>query len=190
MWLLIVEAWLQSQDSPYGTCDRQWHWAGFSQSTSLFPSYHSTCVLFSQPSFEADKIGPNAAYAPRDPVLPHNNIIIMFSLHFICSTTGNANKFYYYSVIQRQDIVQLWNVFCFIFQYVHFLSHCHADHIVGLTSTWRLPVYTTHFNAWMLKNKFKVSLTHFDLVVVHLVFGKTSIIGPSVCSEKNVPVTS
>jgi hypothetical protein len=42
----------------------------------------------------------------------------------------------------------------------------------------------------MLKNKFKVSLTHFDLVGVHSVFGKRSVIGPSVYSGKNMPVNS
>jgi hypothetical protein len=33
---------------------------------------------------------------------------------------------------------------------------------VGLSSTWRLPIYTTHFNAWMLKNKFRVRYIAFS----------------------------
>ncbi|XP_069689365.1 uncharacterized protein [Periplaneta americana] len=42
-------------------------------------------------------------------------------------------------------------------KYIHFLTHCHADHTVGLTSTWRFPIYTSLFNAWMLKTKFKIN---------------------------------
>jgi hypothetical protein len=39
---------------------------------------------------------------------------------------------------------------------------------VGLSSTWRLPIYTTHFNAWMLKNKFKVRYNAFSDTLIFL----------------------
>ncbi|XP_066981287.1 5' exonuclease Apollo-like [Macrobrachium rosenbergii] len=35
-----------------------------------------------------------------------------------------------------------------------FLSHLHADHMEGLTSSWRLPIYTSETNAALLKLKF------------------------------------
>jgi hypothetical protein len=63
--------------------------------------------------------------------------------------------------------------------------------MVGLTSTWRLPIYTTEFNAWMLKNKFKVSLTHFDSVVVHSFLWKNIYYGSlSLFWKKNMSVIS
>ncbi|KAK4326663.1 hypothetical protein Pmani_002822 [Petrolisthes manimaculis] len=38
-----------------------------------------------------------------------------------------------------------------------FLTHLHADHTQGLTSSWRLPIYTSPTNAVLLKHKFKLS---------------------------------
>jgi hypothetical protein len=39
---------------------------------------------------------------------------------------------------------------------------------VGLSSTWRLPIYTTHLNAWMLKKKFRVRYNAFSDVFTFL----------------------
>jgi hypothetical protein len=63
--------------------------------------------------------------------------------------------------------------------------------MVGLTSTWRLPIYTTNFNAWMLKNKFKVGLTRFDFVVVHSILWKNIYYGSlSLFWKINMSITS
>jgi len=50
---------------------------------------------------------------------------------------------------------------------------------VGLSSTWRLPIYTTHFNAWMLKNKFRVMYNAFSVSFNFL---------KELCSGGEVPV--
>ncbi|XP_005105971.1 5' exonuclease Apollo [Aplysia californica] len=34
--------------------------------------------------------------------------------------------------------------------YIHFLTHLHGDHIVGLTSSWKRPIYCSQFTADML----------------------------------------
>ena len=34
--------------------------------------------------------------------------------------------------------------------FVFFLTHLHGDHIVGLTSTWRYPIYCSEFTAELL----------------------------------------
>jgi hypothetical protein len=55
---------------------------------------------------------------------------------------------------------------------------------VGLSSTWRLPIYTTHFNAWMLKNKFRVRYNTYVTLLKEPCF----IDFVFVCSGGEVPV--
>lgn len=46
-------------------------------------------------------------------------------------------------------VVDLWNKHCHG-QLIHFLSHIHGDHIVGLTSTWMKPIYCSQLTAEIL----------------------------------------
>lgn len=40
---------------------------------------------------------------------------------------------------------------------IHFLTHLHGDHIVGLTSSWQRPVYCSKFTATLLESEYGVS---------------------------------
>ncbi|XP_069689372.1 5' exonuclease Apollo-like isoform X5 [Periplaneta americana] len=85
-------------------------------------------------------------------------------------TVVTCNKLYIFTAVNiRKEYPRnmnghlLFNMICVDYwkrytdKYIHFLTHCHADHTVGLTSTWRFPIYTSLFNAWMLKTKFKIN---------------------------------
>lgn len=53
-----------------------------------------------------------------------------------------------------------------------FLTHLHADHIKGLTSTWSRTVYTSPFNAWLLplrRNVKPILLKEVELNVTHTI---------------------
>lgn len=55
---------------------------------------------------------------------------------------------------------------------IFFLSHFHSDHIVGLTSSWFLPIYTSEITAKLLVGKLKInsSLIHeLELNKEHLI---------------------
>ncbi|CAL1543875.1 unnamed protein product, partial [Lymnaea stagnalis] len=40
---------------------------------------------------------------------------------------------------------------------IHFLTHLHGDHIVGLTSSWNKPIYCSNISAELLKSKYGIS---------------------------------
>ncbi|XP_067134055.1 5' exonuclease Apollo-like isoform X1 [Centruroides vittatus] len=42
---------------------------------------------------------------------------------------------------------------------IFFLSHFHSDHIVGLTSSWSFPIYTSEITAKLLVGKLKINST-------------------------------
>ncbi|KAE8749599.1 hypothetical protein FOCC_FOCC003587 [Frankliniella occidentalis] len=53
-----------------------------------------------------------------------------------------------------------------------FLTHLHADHIKGLTSTWSRIIYTSPFNAWLLpmrRNVKPMLLKEVELNVTHTI---------------------
>ncbi|XP_034246942.1 pneumococcal serine-rich repeat protein-like isoform X2 [Thrips palmi] len=53
-----------------------------------------------------------------------------------------------------------------------FLTHLHADHISGLTSTWSRTIYTSPFNAWLLpmrRNVKQILLKEVELNVTHTI---------------------
>ncbi|KAK3930862.1 5' exonuclease Apollo [Frankliniella fusca] len=53
-----------------------------------------------------------------------------------------------------------------------FLTHLHADHIKGLTSTWSRMIYTSPFNAWLLpmrRNVKPMLLKEVELNVTHTI---------------------
>ncbi|CAL1543874.1 unnamed protein product, partial [Lymnaea stagnalis] len=51
----------------------------------------------------------------------------------------------FWKIKGRQDIL------------VHFLTHLHGDHTIGLTSTWNKPVHCSSFTAELLKSKYGIS---------------------------------
>ncbi|XP_068250992.1 5' exonuclease Apollo-like [Palaemon carinicauda] len=51
--------------------------------------------------------------------------------------------------------VDFWKISLAQQAQLFFLSHLHADHMEGLTSSWRFPIYTSETNAALLKHKFK-----------------------------------
>ncbi|XP_063867069.1 5' exonuclease Apollo-like isoform X1 [Scylla paramamosain] len=66
-----------------------------------------------------------------------------------------------------------------------FLTHLHSDHIEGLTSSWRLPLYTSPITALLLKNKFKLP----DSVVHELEVGHSFLIPLDEGSNNTITVT-
>ncbi|XP_047737970.1 5' exonuclease Apollo isoform X2 [Hyalella azteca] len=76
-----------------------------------------------------------------------------------CHQSGNG------MVIPGTPIaIDFWNVILKPQAKVFFLTHCHSDHLEGLTSTWRQPIYTTSFNAHWLAKKRKIALATFIIV--------------------------
>ncbi|XP_042205403.1 5' exonuclease Apollo-like, partial [Homarus americanus] len=66
-----------------------------------------------------------------------------------------------------------------------FLTHLHADHIQGLTNTWRLPIFTSPVNARLLEHKFKLPKSIFRELEV----GETHLIPLDVNWDYTISVT-
>ncbi|KAG0716148.1 5' exonuclease Apollo [Chionoecetes opilio] len=66
-----------------------------------------------------------------------------------------------------------------------FLTHLHADHIEGLTSSWRLPIYTSPVTALLLKNKMKIP----DSVIREVEIGQSYLIPLSEGGNSTITVS-
>lgn len=61
---------------------------------------------------------------------------------------------------------------CFSYTSIFFLSHMHADHTAGLTSSWNQPIYCSETSARMLQHKFNIAsqlLRPLEVNVAHMI---------------------
>ncbi|KAI8744479.1 5 exonuclease Apollo [Biomphalaria glabrata] len=52
--------------------------------------------------------------------------------------------------------IDSWRIKTTTVEYIHFLTHIHSDHTVGLTSTWQKPIYCSEITAYLLIERYGV----------------------------------
>ncbi|KAK0043267.1 5 exonuclease Apollo [Biomphalaria pfeifferi] len=52
--------------------------------------------------------------------------------------------------------IDTWRIKTTAVEYIHFLTHIHSDHTVGLTSTWQKPIYCSEITAYLLIERYGV----------------------------------
>ena len=82
-------------------------------------------------------------------------------------------------ILHGTDIaVDYWKVKGTEESYVHFLTHLHGDHIVGLTSSWTKPIYCSEITAMLLEKRHGVSRHLLNIVPLNDKIIVTSKSGP------------
>ncbi|GFR62609.1 5' exonuclease Apollo [Elysia marginata] len=71
-------------------------------------------------------------------------------------------------ILQGTDIaVDYWKIKGIQQRYVHFLTHIHGDHIVGLTSSWAQPIHCSEITAMLLEIRHGISRHLLKVIPLH-----------------------